>query len=202
VVEKEGDQLVHGGLRSVEKLLPASARGPGSWIWKQVANIAKTQRESRIIFDEASGEAAAVAARFSVGDRGQTLALNAPGRLDSLAGFVTVAGIVTRAFRALALGVVVLTGCGPVEYLSQVSSRAATALAQAERAEADRYAPFEYVKAREYYTKAREEAGESSFQSAVLYGRLAEELANQARSIAREKTGAAPRSSGPQEPGR
>jgi hypothetical protein len=90
---------------------------------------------------------------------------------------------------ALALGVVLLLGCGPVEYLSQVSSRAAKALAQAERAEADRLAPYEYTKAVEYYRKAREEAGEGSFQVAIEYGRRSEELANQARALAQEKQG-------------
>ena len=84
-----------------------------------------------------------------------------------------------------------LLGCGPVEYLSQVSSRAAAALAQAERAEAPRLAPYEYTQAREYLHKAREEAGQSSFENAAAYGRRAEEMAGKARALAREQTEAA-----------
>jgi hypothetical protein len=83
-----------------------------------------------------------------------------------------------------------LPACGPVEYLSQVSGRAATALAQAEREEADHRARYEYVMASEYYRKAREEAGESSYQIAVEYGRRSEEMANKARALAREKAAA------------
>jgi hypothetical protein len=76
--------------------------------------------------------------------------------------------------------------------------RASAALEQAERAEADRLAPYEYAKAREYYRKAREEAGESSFENAALYGRLAEDLAGLARDKAREQAAAEPHAAGRQ----
>lgn len=80
-------------------------------------------------------------------------------------------------------------GCGPVEYLSQVSGRASSALLQAQRAEADRFAPYELTKATEYYRKALEEGSESSFQIAVEYGKRAEELAQRATAVARERGG-------------
>jgi hypothetical protein len=51
-----------------------------------------------------------------------------------------------------------VTGCGPVEYVSQVSRRATTALAQARNEGAERLAPYEYTAASEYLNKAREEA--------------------------------------------
>ncbi len=88
---------------------------------------------------------------------------------------------------ALALGVVLAQGCGPVEYLNQVSSRAASAMLLAQRDGADRLAPYEYTKANEYYHKAREQAGHSSYQTAIEYGRKCEELATRARAIARER---------------
>ena len=59
--------------------------------------------------------------------------------------------------------------------------RAANALEQAQMAEAPSLAPYEYTRAREYFRKAREEAGESSFESAAEYGRLCTAMAEQAR---------------------
>jgi hypothetical protein len=90
----------------------------------------------------------------------------------------------------VALVASVLPACGPVEYLGQVSSRAANALAQAERADAEHLAPYEYTQAREYLRKAREEAGQSSFENAANYGRRCEEMAGKARALAREQTAA------------
>ena len=88
---------------------------------------------------------------------------------------------------ALGLGVFLAAGCGPVEYLSQVSGRAATALAQAQRAGAEKDAPYEYTAANEYLHKAREEAARSAYQVAIEYGRRAEEMAIKAESITRER---------------
>lgn len=89
------------------------------------------------------------------------------------------------------LGAVTVVACGPVEYLSQVSGRASSALLQAQRAEADRLAPYELTKASAYYTKALEEGSESSFQVAVEYGKRAEEFAQRATAVARERSAAA-----------
>ena len=76
-----------------------------------------------------------------------------------------------------------LTGCGPVEYISQVGNKAASAVSSAKLAQADRYAPYEYTAAEEYLHKAREEAGYAEYQDAIEYGRRAEELANRARAV-------------------
>src|SRR3954449_4999813 len=82
------------------------------------------------------------------------------------------------------LAVVPLLGCGPVEYISQVGNKAASAVSSAKLAQADRYAPYEYTAAEEYLHKAREEAGYAEYQDAIEYGQKAEDLANRARAIA------------------
>jgi hypothetical protein len=80
-----------------------------------------------------------------------------------------------------------LSGCGPVEYISQVGNKASAAVSAAKLAQADRYAPYEYTAAEEYLHKAREEAGHAQYQDSIDYGRKAEELANRARAISTAK---------------
>jgi hypothetical protein len=77
-----------------------------------------------------------------------------------------------------------LAGCGPVEYINQVSFKAASALAAAKEAQADRYAPYEYTAADAYLHKAREEAAYAQYQDSIEYGRKAEEQAHRARALA------------------
>jgi hypothetical protein len=79
-------------------------------------------------------------------------------------------------------------GCGPVEYVAQVGSRAPAALAQAREHGAEGLAPYEYTAALEYLREAREQAARSSYQRALDYGRKSEEMAVRAEGIAREKT--------------
>jgi len=88
---------------------------------------------------------------------------------------------------ALLLGMVLPIGCGPVEYIAQVGGRASSSLAQARREKADELAPYEYTAAGEYLKKAREEAGRSQFQTALEYGKIAEEMADRARALSRER---------------
>jgi hypothetical protein len=76
------------------------------------------------------------------------------------------------------------SGCGPVEYINQVSFKAASALAAAKEAQADRLAPYEYAAAESYLHKAREEASYAQYQDSIEYGRKAEEQAHKARAIA------------------
>jgi hypothetical protein len=80
-------------------------------------------------------------------------------------------------------------GCGPVEYINQVSFKAASALAAAKEAQADRYAPYEYTTAEAYLHKAREEAGHAQYQDSIEFGRKAEEAAHRARAIALTQMG-------------
>lgn len=75
-------------------------------------------------------------------------------------------------------------GCGPVEYINQVSFKAASALAAAKDAQADKLAPYEYTAAESYLHKAREEASYAQYQDSIEYGRRAEEQAHKARAIA------------------
>ncbi len=77
--------------------------------------------------------------------------------------------------------------------MNQVSSRAATALALAQKEGAAQYAPYEFTKASEYYRKAREKGGHSYYQTAIDYGHKCEDLAVKARSMAREKAAEAKR---------
>jgi hypothetical protein len=83
----------------------------------------------------------------------------------------------------LAAALVAGPGCGPIEYINQVSVRAASALDAAKKVGADRYAPYEYTAAAEYLHKAREEGGYAEYQDAIEYGHKAEELAERAKAI-------------------
>ena len=109
--------------------------------------------------------------------------------VDSPLQNVYVRHIVSSRFLvgALALGSMLAFGCGPVEYVAQVGGRASSALAQARREKADVLAPYEYTGAGEYLKKSKEEAGRSQFQTALEYGKRAEELANRARALSRER---------------
>jgi hypothetical protein len=80
--------------------------------------------------------------------------------------------------------ILALSGCGPIEYISQVSNKAAAAVSGAKLAQADHYAPYEYTAAQEYLHKAREEAGYAQYQDAIEYGQKAEDYGNRARAIA------------------
>jgi hypothetical protein len=106
--------------------------------------------------------------------------------LDGVAVFVYGRKVTSRrCLWALALGIVVPLGCGPVDYLSRVSSRAASALAQAGQEGAEQKAPYEYAKAVEYYNKAREDAAHSDFQTAIDWGRRSEDCSRKAIERAR-----------------
>src|SRR5207253_1939927 len=75
------------------------------------------------------------------------------------------ARIGTVAGAAMLLGVLLgAGGCGPIEYINQVSLKAASSVAAAKQAGADRYAPYEYTAAEAYLHKAREEAGYAEYQ--------------------------------------
>jgi Domain of unknown function (DUF4398) len=92
----------------------------------------------------------------------------------------------------------VLGACGPVEYIGQVTRRAASEVAAAKTAGADRIAPYEYTAAVEYLHKAREEAGYADFQAAIRFGKKSEALAKRAQELARA---GAPPAVGPGAPG-
>lgn len=78
------------------------------------------------------------------------------------------------------LVVVLLVGCGPIVYVNEVTRNAAGKIDEARTAEADKYAPYYWTRANEYYNKAREVAAHADFQGANRYGRLASEAAERA----------------------
>lgn len=88
-------------------------------------------------------------------------------------------------------------GCGPVEYLNQVTRKASQAVAEARKVDAEKWAPYEYWGALEYLTKAREEAGYADYQAAIRLGKKAEQLAREAKVLAMERSAAGPEGAEP-----
>lgn len=69
--------------------------------------------------------------------------------------------------------------CGPVLATPEIA-QASRAVEDAESAEADRFAVYEYTLAVEYLDKAREEWGQGRYQKALEYGELARQFADEA----------------------
>ena len=90
-----------------------------------------------------------------------------------------------RQFRALALVSVLLSGCGPVVYLREVSTRAAASLDEAKADGADKYSPYEFAKASLYYDKARADAGHADYQHAIEWGRRSQDCSKRASALAK-----------------
>ena len=89
----------------------------------------------------------------------------------------------SRVFRSLALvsGLLLLAACGPSKS-TQALLKARNAIQVAEVADAAKKRPYELTLAREYYVKAKEEAGYSKFE-------LSEKLAKQALAFAKVAAG-------------
>src|SRR5262245_16738520 len=109
-------------------------------------------------------------ADFSPKSRGgvfRGLRVNNPlGSLTSRACFASVPSMRRALPWLISPFVALLVGCGPIEYIGQVTRRASTEVEAARVAGADKYAPYEYTLAIEYLHKAREEAGYSDYQAA------------------------------------
>ncbi len=87
--------------------------------------------------------------------------------------------------RALGAGALLAaTGCGPIQYIANVSLEASGALVEAKQMKAEEQAPYEVTAAEEYLHKARELAGYARFQAAVAFGRKATEMAHKASRLA------------------
>lgn len=80
------------------------------------------------------------------------------------------------------------TGCGAVVYTADVIS-AGSVVAEAEAAGAAELSPYEYYAAREYLTKAREEASEAAYEDAIRFADEAGRLGRLARDQARSARG-------------
>lgn len=73
-----------------------------------------------------------------------------------------------------------LAACGPVTYVSQVTTTAASAVEAARATNAAKYAPYWWTRAVEYLHKARENAARADFQGANRWGQLSTEAAQKA----------------------
>ncbi len=76
--------------------------------------------------------------------------------------------------------------CGPVQY-SHFILRASAAMAEAEEADAEDEAPYEYWYADAHMKQARREVGYSDFQEAVKCAKTAQEYATKASEIANRR---------------
>jgi glucose-6-phosphate isomerase len=73
------------------------------------------------------------------------------------------------------------TGCGPFGYLKKVATDASKAVAEAEAAEAEKYAPYEYWGAVAYLEQAKVLMGYSEYERSFDFGKRAEQLAGEAK---------------------
>ncbi len=76
--------------------------------------------------------------------------------------------------------------CGPIEYVNDVTRGASSRVERAKAADADKYAPYYWTRAKEYLHKARERAAYADYQGANRFGRLASEAADLAEQAAIE----------------
>jgi hypothetical protein len=92
------------------------------------------------------------------------------------------------------LGAGTTAGCGPVEYINQVTRRASASVAAARAAGADRNREslYDYTLSVLYLNQARVEAGHAHYQVAIKYGQLSERTADDARQIALSHSGETP----------
>ena len=90
--------------------------------------------------------------------------------------------------------IALLSACGPVAYVSQVTLDADSAIAMARAAHAEKYSPYWWTRAMQYQHMAKEVAAHADFQGANRFGRLATEAAKQAQAEAavNEKAGVVP----------
>ena len=75
-------------------------------------------------------------------------------------------------------------GCGALGYVKNVTFDASSSVAAARTANADKWAPYEYTRAKEYLHKSREEAAAADFQAANRFGKLAHKAAVKAQKLA------------------
>lgn len=88
---------------------------------------------------------------------------------------------------ATASASLLVSGCGPIEYISTVTMQAQKAVKQAKNAQAAELAPYEYTLAVETMMKARELAGYARFQEAVHYGKESVKYGREAEGLALSK---------------
>lgn len=90
----------------------------------------------------------------------------------------------------LAVAVLALsTGCGPFGYLKKVATDATRAVAEAEAAKAEEFAPYEYWGAVAYLEQAKVLMGYSEYERSFDFGERAKQLANEAKVKAQARRG-------------
>lgn len=98
----------------------------------------------------------------------------------------------TGVSRLLALGVLpwlaLVSGCGPVTYLSRVTFGATGDVAEARIVNGEQMAPYEYTAAVEYLRRAKELAGYSRYHDANNFAALAQKDAKAAKKVAQRRT--------------
>jgi len=77
--------------------------------------------------------------------------------------------------------VVASAGCGPFGYLKKVATDATRAVADAEAAGAEEYAPYEYWGAVAYLEQSKILMGYSEYERSFDFGERAKQLANEAK---------------------
>lgn len=92
--------------------------------------------------------------------------------------------------RAVALLVLLTTGCGPIEYVTVVTFEASKAVQEAKASRAPELAPYEYTAAVEYLHKAREVGGYARYQEAARFGGKARDFGQAATRLARQRSSA------------
>lgn len=95
----------------------------------------------------------------------------------------------TRSFiRLSALATVVAcAGCGPFGYLKKTAKDASMAVADAERVDAEKYAPYEYWGSKAYLDQSKVMMGYSEYERSFDYGDRATQLANEAKKKAERR---------------
>jgi hypothetical protein len=89
----------------------------------------------------------------------------------------------------LGIGLLLLAaGCGPVQYVSDVTLQATRAVRNAKEAQAAELAPYEYTFAVESLHKARALAGHARWQESLRFGADAIKYGHEAEQIARAKS--------------
>ncbi|PRQ02230.1 hypothetical protein ENSA5_25650 [Enhygromyxa salina] len=84
--------------------------------------------------------------------------------------------------RLFALGLAVAcAGCGPFGYLKKVATDATRAVADAEAAGAEEYAPYEYWGAVAYLEQSKVLMGYSEYERSFDFGERSKQLANEAK---------------------
>ena len=87
---------------------------------------------------------------------------------------------------AVFTAVVSIAGCVPTWTLARIAD-ARVALEEAERYKADKFAPYEYYKAKEYMEQARYKEAYAEFETAARWAKLAAVYARKAKKIAINK---------------